>query len=117
MIQVQAIHRSAPMSDRKVRAVLRGIRNKESGKVLDQLSTLPYKSAKLVYRVIKSALANAQDRYQVDSNFYIVSAVADTGSFVKKFRPLARGRSQIIRRRTCHIKILLVSKDTTDNKI
>ncbi len=113
-MQVQAIMRNVNMSAQKMREVVRQIQGLPALEAQAVLAVVPRKSARLVAKTLKSALANAEDqaRYQkIDrfkvENMRVHSAVAGTASTAKRFTPKARGSAGPILKRHCHIKIVL----------
>ena len=113
-MQVQSITRNVNMSAQKMREVVRQIQGLPALEAQAVLAVVPRKSARLVAKTLKSALANAEDqarhqkidRFKVE-NMRVHSAVAGTASTAKRFTPKARGSAGPILKRHCHIKIVL----------
>ncbi|MEK6709541.1 MAG: 50S ribosomal protein L22 [Nitrospinota bacterium] len=99
-------YRAKPRKTRLLADLIRGKRVSEALTLLD-LSTA--KSAKMVAKVLRSALANATDRGQADDpESLVVQRVAvDQGATQKRFRARARGRVNHIRKRSCHINVVI----------
>ena len=95
------------MSARKARLVLDEIRGKPVGDALATLQLIPRSSARLVEKVLRSAVANAEHNHQVRNldDLRIVHAIADGGPSMKRVRPRAMGRAFFIRHRTSHLTI------------
>jgi len=114
-MQVQAITRNVRMSAQKMREVVRQIQGLKAGQAQAILSVVPRKGARLVAKTLKSAVANAEDLKEHNSqysglvveNLRILQAVAQTSTTMKRFVPKARGSAGPILKRTCHIKIVL----------
>jgi large subunit ribosomal protein L22 len=114
-MEVQAITRNVGMSAQKMREVVRQIQGLPAPHAQAVLAVVPRKSARLVAKTLKSAVANAEDlkanrpEYKdLDTdNLWIKHAVAGTASTLKRFTPKARGSAGPILKRTCHIKIVL----------
>jgi len=106
-MEARAILRYAKISPIKARQVLRVIQGMKAGDALYQLKLIPKKSAKIVEGVLKSALANAEQRGLDLDSLYIKKAVADEGPMYKKWLPRAHGRATMLRKRTSHITIVL----------
>ena len=103
-----AIHRFARISDRKARIVLEQIKGKgvEHAKAILQYN--PRYGALLVGKVLKSAVANAEENHSLDaSDLYVEEAIANQGPTLKRIQPRARGRAYRINKRTSHITIIL----------
>lgn len=109
----QATHRYARISARKVRPLANLVRGKYADDALAILRYQPHRGARLLEKVIKSALGNAQDPDQAQGRTVrmeqlIVSAVrVDGGPMFKRVRPRARGMAFVIQKRTSHIHVEL----------
>jgi large subunit ribosomal protein L22 len=96
------------VSPRKVRVVLDTIRGKRVYDALTILSFLPSPSARVVAKVVRSAIANAENNYQMmPAQLKIVQAYADEGRRLRRIRPSARGRVSPYRRRFSHITVIV----------
>jgi large subunit ribosomal protein L22 len=103
-----AIHRFARISPRKVRPLADLVRGKFADDALDILRFMPHRGARLLEKVIRSALANAEDRRANNLGELIVADVrVDGGPMFKRMRPHARGMADIIKRRMSHIRVEL----------
>jgi len=102
----KAIYRYADMSARKVRPVAQLIRGRLADEALELLKFLPSKSARLVEKVLKSALGNAEDRGARDiEDMFVSEARVDGGPIMKRHQPRARGSAYPIKRRYSHIHV------------
>lgn len=109
-----ATHRFARMSARKVRALADLIRGKAADDALDILKYQPQRGARLLEKVLKSALGNAEDLRAANiSRLVVTDARVDGGPMFKRVRPRARGMAFLIKKRMCHIR---VSVDAVENK-
>lgn len=98
-------------SPRKVRRVLDLIRGKNAVEAMTILRFTPLRAAKVVSKVLASAMANAEHNNQVDPRELIVAQTwADGGPMLKRFQPHAQGRAFPIKRRTSHITVVLSNK-------
>jgi len=105
---IKATAKNVRMSDQKVRIVVNGIRKLSVEKVIDVLTFSKKKAAFLLNKVIKSAVANAEHNYALDAdNLYICSIYVNKASSFKRFKPRAKGRSNRIVKRNCHIFVNL----------
>ena len=72
------------------------------------LRSTPREAARVVRKLLASAVANAQNNDHLDpEDLYISACYADEGTTIKRFRPRARGRASPIRKRTCHITVIV----------
>jgi large subunit ribosomal protein L22 len=93
----------------KARLVLAHIRGKSVGEALATLRFTPKAAARLIEKVLRSAIANAEHNHQVRSldDLRVVKAVADGGPGMKRVSPRAMGRAYFIKHRTSHLTIEL----------
>src|SRR3954467_14163880 len=109
----RASHRFARISVRKLRPILDLVRGKYADDALDTLKYLPHRGARMIEAVLKSAMANAEDRgVRNVGDLVIVDARGDGGPMFKRLMPRARGMAYMIRRRSAHISIGLTDLDT-----
>ena len=107
-MQSKAILKYARVSPRKVRRVTNLIKGKRAGDALLSLGFLPHKGGKLVSKVLKSAMANAEQKKVADPESMKISrALVDQGPTMKRMMPRAMGRADVIKKRTCHITLVL----------
>ncbi len=111
-IEVRAVAKHVRVSPRKVRLVLEQIRGKPVEQAMAILRYLPQKAAVPVAKTLKSAVANAQNNFNMDpEELVVVNAVADGGVMLKRWRARARGRPNLILKRTSHITIAVKEKE------
>jgi large subunit ribosomal protein L22 len=104
----RAIHRHARVSARKVRPLADLIRGKRADVALDILKFQPQRGARLLEKVLISALGNAEDRRAPNVGRLIVTeAKVDGGPMFKRIRPRARGMAHVIKKRMAHITVEL----------
>jgi large subunit ribosomal protein L22 len=95
------------MKARRVVDLVRGLPAKEA---LTVLQFAPQAASEPVYKVVASAIANAENNERLDPDSLLISeAFVDEGPTLKRFRPRAQGRAYRIRKRTCHITIAVES--------
>src|SRR3954452_6781618 len=101
--------RMAPMKTRRVVDLIRGLPANEA---LNVLRFSPQAATEPVYKVLASAIANAEhnDGLRAD-NLWVATAYVDEGPTMKRFRPRPRGRPSRIRKRTSHITIVVESRE------
>ena len=102
-----ATARRVRISARKARLAVDLIRGEKVPRAIAYLTHSPNKSASLVLKVLKSALANAayQDESADVDNYRVTAAYVNEGTMIKRFRPRAMGRAGAIRKRTSHITV------------
>nr|WP_207782355.1 50S ribosomal protein L22 [Phytoactinopolyspora limicola] len=100
--------RVTPMKARRVVDLIRGL---DVGEAVALLSFTPIAAAEPVRKVLESAIANAADLTGTQPESLVVgSAYVDEGPTMKRFRPGGKGRAFRIKKRTCHITIVLEDK-------
>jgi large subunit ribosomal protein L22 len=102
-----ATARFVRVSARKARLVLDQIRGRSVGEALATLRYTPRAAARLVEKVLRSAVANAEHNHQVRDldGLQVVHAIADGGPSLKRVQPRAMGRAFFIKHRTSHLSI------------
>jgi large subunit ribosomal protein L22 len=104
----RAVLRHARVSSYKVREVLDLVRGKPVHEAEDILRFSERDAATMVGKVLRSAVANAENNDELDPEELFVSACyADEGTTIKRWRPRARGRATRIRKRTCHVTVIV----------
>ena len=104
----RAVLRYCHLSGYKAREVLELIRGVEYARSLEILDHCERSAAPVVAKLLRSAGANAEHNDGLDPDeLFVASCFADEGSTLKRWRPRARGRATRIRKRTCHITIIL----------
>ena len=100
------------MSPRKVKVVLDLIRNKPVEIATAIVKNTPKAACEPVGKLLASAVANAENNYNMDkSNLYVAECFACPGPILKRIRPRARGRAYRINKRTSHITLVLKEKE------
>lgn len=103
---VRATHRHARISATKVRPFADLVRGKTAGEGVEALRYLPNRGARFLEKVLKSAIANAEDRgVRNPDRLKILECRVDGGPMFKRVQPRARGMAFLIRRRTSHIHV------------
>jgi len=108
----EAVHRFARISARKIRPLANLIRGKHADEALDILRYQPQRGARLLEKVLKSALGNAEDRRAPNlQNLVVVDARIDEGPMFKRVRPRARGMAFMVKKRMSHIHVAVDNLD------
>jgi large subunit ribosomal protein L22 len=104
----RAVHRHCGMSASKARQVLDLIRGEDVQRAAEILTGTEREAAEVIGKVLTSAVANAaHNDSQNPEELYVSACYADEGATMKRWRPRARGRATRIRKRTCHITIIV----------
>jgi large subunit ribosomal protein L22 len=104
----RAIARHVRISPTKARRVVNLVRGLPAKEALTVLQFAPQAASEQVYKVLASAIANAENNERLDPDALLVAeAFVDEGPTMKRFRPRAQGRAYRIRKRTCHITVVV----------
>lgn len=107
----KAMVKQARVSPLKVRQVLTLIREKSADEALLILKFSPQKAAGIIYKVLHSAVANAEHNFGMDTDkLRVVSATADNGPVMKRFRPVAKGSAHHYKHRTTHVTVSVAER-------
>jgi len=107
-MEVQALTRYAHMSPKKVREVARTIQGRAAPAAAEYLDLIPRKSARLIAKTLRSAIANAENNANLSADTLVVkSAVVENGPVLKRFKAGARGTAMPRRKKMSHIRIVL----------
>ena len=107
-LEAKAILRYARISSRKVKIVADLIRGKKVDEALAIVRFTPKASSEILEKLLKSAIANAENNHGMNRGNLIVSEIyANQGPTLKRIRPAAKGSAVRIRKRTCHITIVV----------
>lgn len=107
-MESKALLRYARISPRKVRRVTDLIKGKTAGDALVSLKFLPHSPARIVYKILRSAVANAEQKKVADPESMRVARIfVNQGPVMKRMMPRAMGRADVIRKRSSHITLIL----------
>jgi large subunit ribosomal protein L22 len=107
----KATHRYARISERKVRLIADLIRGRRCDEALALLQFTHRRGAHFVDKVLRSAMANANEQEAAMNRLYVAEARVDEGPIIKRFHPKDRGRAHPIQKRTSHIVVAVDEKD------
>ena len=111
-MKVRAVANGIGISPQKVRLVINMVRGKKIDEALTILSFLPTPTAKAVAKVIKSAVANAENNFQMSpAELRITDIFADQGHTLKRFRPQSKGRISPILKRSSNITVFVTEEE------
>jgi large subunit ribosomal protein L22 len=111
-MEVRAVSKNTGISPRKVRPLVDLVRGKKVDEALALLKFAPTPTARVVAKVVKSAVANAENNFQLSpSDLKIVTIFADEARTLKRYRPRARGRASPILKRSSHITVIVAGEE------
>ncbi|GKX28451.1 50S ribosomal protein L22 [Vallitalea longa] len=98
----------ARVSPTKAKIVLDTIKGKDVGSAVGILNYTPRNGARIIEKLLKSAIANAENNSGLDpAKLYVEEAFANKGPTMKRIRPRAQGRAYRIEKKSSHITIIL----------
>jgi large subunit ribosomal protein L22 len=110
-MEARAVARYVRMSPRKVRRVIDLVRGKDVDSAINALHFLRKRAALPIEKTLRSAVANMinnRDAKKInEANLYVKTAFVDGGFSMKRFRAGSMGRASRIRKRTCHITVVV----------
>lgn len=116
-MDVTSTYKFARISARKARDVAREIQGLPVSEALDILNFTPRKGAELFGKTLKTALADAENNFELAiDGLYVKSAIVGEGPTFKRFKARARGSASAIMKRTSHITVVL-SDDEVAEKV
>lgn len=111
-MEAKAYLRNARISPRKVQIVLDLIRNKPVDVALATLDLTPKAASLLLEKLLKSAIANAENNFSMNKDaLYVAECYATPGPIMKRIQPRSHGRAFRIYKRTSHITIVLKEEE------
>lgn len=111
-MKVQALTKNIRISPLKLRVLAKGLVGMPARVAMQTLMWIPGKSAHLIVKTLKSAIANAENNFNLPLEQLTLCEVAvDECATIKRFQPVSRGSAHPIRKRTSRIKIVLTSEE------
>jgi large subunit ribosomal protein L22 len=111
-MKVKAVAKDVGISPQKVRLVVNMIRGKKVDEALTILGFLPTPTARAVAKVVKAAVANAENNFQMaPADLKITDIFADQGHTLKRYRPQSRGRISPILKRSSNITVFVAEEE------
>jgi len=108
MMETKAVAKYIRISPQKARLVADVVRGMNAEKAVTTLRFMPKKAARIIRKVLESAVANADQMEAVDvDTLYIKEIIIDGGPMLKRFSPRAQGRATRILKRTSHITVVV----------
>ena len=110
-MEVRAVTKFVRISPQKATEFSRVIQGKPVTEAMAIAELSPRKAARLFYKTLKSALANAENNHELNKNaLKVKQAVANPGPMLKRYRPKARGMAGRIRKRMSHFTVVLTDE-------
>ncbi len=107
-MEAKAVAKHVRISPIKVRKIVGSLKGKPVETGLNKLKFMPQKAAGIVEKVVRSAVANADQNESIDVDTLIIqNVIVDQGPSLKRFRARARGRGSRILKKTSHITVIL----------
>jgi large subunit ribosomal protein L22 len=111
-MEVRASWSYASISAQKLRLVCDKVRGMGAEQALVVLQFMPQKGAEIVHKVVSSALANAENNYELSrANMVVDKIYADGGPMLKRYKAGARGRYKPRKHRTSHLTVVLAERE------
>ncbi|MDI9420955.1 MAG: 50S ribosomal protein L22 [Bacillota bacterium] len=111
-MEARAVARHIRISPRKARQVIDLIRGKDVDEALAILRFTPKGGSPAIEKVVRSAVANAENNFDMDvDSLFVAECYVDQGPTLKRIRPRARGMANRIRKRTSHITVILRERE------
>jgi large subunit ribosomal protein L22 len=107
-MNIHSLSRYVRMSPMKLRPLIRGLSGMPAERAIRMLELVPRRSARLLLKTLKSAVANAENNYNLSiDRLTLTRAVVNEGPRLKRFMPVARGSAHHILKRTSHVEVIL----------
>lgn len=107
-MEVKADLKFVRVGTQKARLVADCIRGKNVNEAIRILAFMPKKTAVFMSKLVKSAVANAEQKKVIDiDNLYVKTVTVDKGPDFKRFRPRAQGRAFEVKKKSSHIQLVL----------
>ena len=111
-MEVRSVAKDTGISAQKIRLLVDMVRGKNVDEALTLLRFMPTPKAQVVAKAVKSAVANAENNFQmIPSDLKIVGIFADEARAMKRHRPRSRGRVSPIRKRSSHITVIVAGQE------
>lgn len=111
-MEARAYLKYARIAPRKVQIVLDLIRGKDAGLAKAILKHTPKAACEPLEKLLKSAIANAENNFNMDkNNLYVAECFVCPGPILKRIRPRAQGRAFRVMKRTSHVTLVLKEKE------
>lgn len=111
MTEIIATARHIHQSPQKVRLVVNSVKSLPLNQALAQLSLSRKRAGKFIEKLLRSAIANAGHNYEIkEENLKIKEIQVGPARTLRRTKPRAKGRADVMRKRSCHIRVILTEK-------
>ncbi len=111
-MEVKAIAKDTGLSPKRMRPLADMVRGKKIDEALSLLQFTPTPKARVVAKLVRSAVANAENNFQMDpADLRIVRIYVDDARSLRRFRPRSRGRVSPIRKHSSHITVVIAEQE------
>ncbi|MGB5750959.1 MAG: 50S ribosomal protein L22 [Desulfobacterales bacterium] len=112
-MEVRAVSKYVRISPQKVRKIVGDIKGKPVESGLQKLKFMPQKAANILEKIVRSAVANADQNADIDIDLLVIRNItADQGPTLKRWKARARGRGTRVLKRTSHITVILAEENS-----
>ena len=112
MVAVRSFARNAPASPKKLRLILDEVRGKRVDEAMALLRFMTSPHSELIAKAVRSAAANAENNFDMDPRrLRVIEAFAGDAQKIRRLRPRARGRGDIMRRRSANVTIVVEEEE------
>ncbi len=116
-MEVKAVEKYIRISPKKARLVADIVRGQNAKKALVTLRFTQKKAAKIIYKAVKSAVANAENNFNIESEKLVIKSISvDGGPSLKRIQPVSKGMAHAILKRTSHITVIVSDEQINDPK-
>ncbi len=116
-MKIKAEQKNSRQSPRKVRLLANQVKDLSLEGAFTQLALMERKGSIVLLKVMRQAVANAVHNHQLSiDQLEIDKILVKTGPTYKRWQPVSRGRAHSILKRTCHVEVVLKTKDETDQQ-
>ena len=107
-MEARAIVRNVRMTPRKMKLICDLIRGKDAGTAMAIIMNTPKAASEVMAKLLKSAVANAENNHGMDpEKLYVAATFATPGPIIKRIMPRAQGRAYRINKRTSHVTVVV----------
>lgn len=111
-MRVKAVAKDTGVSARKIRPLISNVRGMRAIQAVDLLGFMPTPHARVVAKVIRSAMANAEHNFQMEpADLKVVAIYADEARMNKRYKAKSRGRAGAILKRSSHITVVVSEQE------
>lgn len=115
---MKAVSKSLRITPKKLNLIAALVRNRDVVEAMDILNFAPKKGAKILYKVVASAVANAKTNFKQDEkNLFIKEIVVTKAPTMKRWLPASRGRAQPILKRNSHVSVIISVKEEKEKEV